>query len=143
MSATRNDITGDVIASKVRGAKDMDAYRDNYDAIFGKKQVDADGYTLAFSKGPNDTYVCEVHYGEKSFRLTGYSCFGDYKSFVSELQKDLTLEKIQELIRQGENASPCAKSFTFDDHGRAMPFLSEDSPRQSDFGVISIGENHD
>ncbi len=44
MSATRNDITGDVIASKVRGAEDMDAYRSNWDRIFGKKddEVDSD-----------------------------------------------------------------------------------------------------
>lgn len=37
MSATRNEITGDVIASKVRRAEDMDAYQSGWERIFGKK----------------------------------------------------------------------------------------------------------
>jgi hypothetical protein len=35
---TRNPITGDLIATKGTS----DAYRDNYDRIFGKKQLQAD-----------------------------------------------------------------------------------------------------
>jgi len=36
--ATKNDITGDSISSRASSS----AYRDNYDAIFRKKQVDND-----------------------------------------------------------------------------------------------------
>lgn len=58
MSATRNEITGDVIASKVRGAKDMDAYRNNYDAIFGKK-VDTDaGWSDIVDRNPPPDGEC-------------------------------------------------------------------------------------
>ena len=42
MGATRNEITGDVIASKVRRAEDMDAYQSGWERIFGKKQIDSD-----------------------------------------------------------------------------------------------------
>ena len=42
MSATRNEITGDVIASKVRSAEDMGAYQSGWERIFGKKQVECD-----------------------------------------------------------------------------------------------------
>ena len=42
MGATRNEITGDVIASKVRGAEDMNAYQSGWERIFGKKQVECD-----------------------------------------------------------------------------------------------------
>ncbi len=36
--ATKNDITGDALISKTN----TDAYRDNYDRIFGKKKKDAE-----------------------------------------------------------------------------------------------------
>lgn len=36
--ATKNDITGDSLISKTN----TDAYRDNYDRIFGKKKKDAE-----------------------------------------------------------------------------------------------------
>ena len=54
MGATRNDITGDVIASKVRGASDMDAYQSGWDRIFGKKPVDTDaGWNDIVDRNPD------------------------------------------------------------------------------------------
>lgn len=54
MSATRNEITGDVIASKVRRAEDMDAYQSGWERIFGKKAIDSDaGWNDIVDRNPD------------------------------------------------------------------------------------------
>lgn len=65
--ATTNDITGDKLVSKASN----DAYRDNWDAIFGKKEVIVEERI----PGPDDCKTCGYGIEEHEFGVPTFLCF--------------------------------------------------------------------